>query len=325
MHGYRVAVLGATGLVGSALLAGLSERDFPVSEVIAAASGSGGRWVRMGERSLPVQQCTPAGLAGMDLVFNCAGRAAAEAYLPSLAGAGTLCVDKSTAFRARCDVPLVIPEVNGDQLRHHCGIVASPNCVTIQLAVALAPLHRALGLRRVVVSTYQSISGAGREALELLQRETEASPCSAPRRLAGNVIAGIGDMDSNGHSGEERKIAAELQRILPGGPAAAVTAVRVPVEIGHCTAVWCEPSTSVTAERVREILAEAPGVTVASGGAGYCTPREVAGSDEVHVGRIRTDGEAGEGFWLWVVSDNLRKGAATNALQIAEELVRCGE
>ncbi len=323
MKSLRVAVIGATGLVGSKVLSGMQERGFPATEVVPVASEGGDRWVEIGGETVAVREAAPGVLSDLDLVFNCAGREVAETYLPILAGTGTLCVDKSTAFRMHPDVPLVVPEVNGHQLRHHSGIIASPNCLTIQLVTALAPLHRGLRLRRAVVSTYQSASGAGREALCALRGELDGGINPLPHHLPGNVIPQIGRIDSAGHSGEESKIAAEAARIFgDDSPAVTVTAVRVPVEVGHCAAVYCEAEEPVSREEIVQLLAPAPGLEAEGDVHEYCTSRDVAGKDGVFVGRIRTDAHCSRSFWMWIAADNLRKGAATNALQIAEALLR---
>lgn len=315
----RVGVIGPTGLVGEQVVALLEEREFPVAELVPLATEGRGRTVGFKGERVAVQAASLEPLAGLDLVFNCAGNGVARDYLPQLAREGVVCIDKSTAYRMHPEVPLVVVSVNGGQLRKHRGIIASPNCLTIQLVTALGPLHRRLGLGRVVVSTYQSASGAGRRGLASLgcSAAREEAPFRHP--LAENLFPEIGDFTADGCTTEEGKIREETRKILEDDElAVSVTAVRVGVEVGHCAAVWFQADTRVTTPDIRRILSESGSLVVAEAPGDYLTPRGVAGRDEVHVGRIRADDG---GFWMWVVADNLRRGAATNALEIAERLL----
>ncbi len=303
----RIGVVGATGAVGRVTLALLAERGF--SRVRAfASSRSAGSSVAYGDGELPVVEATAEELAAgeLDLCFFSVGTAASRELVPAAVKGGAVCVDKSSAFRLVDGVPLVVPEVNGDAATAHDGIVANPNCSTIQLVCALAPLHEAAGLRRVRVATYQSASGAGVERMEQLRAQAPAD---------GDVVM---DWELEGdESEEESKLRAETRKILvlPELPLSA-TCARVPVLVGHSQAVWVETEEPLSPERAREVLAAAPGMRLAE----RPTPRDAAGTDEVLVGRIRRDA-AGEGLALWVVCDNLRKGAALNAVQIAELLL----
>lgn len=315
----RVGVIGSTGLVGEHLVAALEEREFPVAELVPLASEGKGRTVSFKGDSVPVRGASLEQLSGVDLVFNCAGSEAAQAFLPRLARRGVVCIDKSTAYRMDPEVPLVVVVVNGSRLREHRGIIASPNCLTIQLVTALWPLHRRLGLKRVVVSTYQSASGAGRRGLESLRCDGvgEEGPFRHP--LGGNLLPEIGGFTANGHTEEEEKIREETRKILEDDALpVSVTAVRVGVEVGHCAAVWLQPEARVQAGEILRILVDSGRLVVGELPEQYPTPRQVAGGDDVHVGRVRADDG---GFWMWVAADNLRRGAATNALEIAERLL----
>lgn len=328
MSGYRVAVVGALGAVGSRLLAVLEERRFPVAELrlFTSSRSAGGEAVFQGER-LPVREAAADRLDGVELAFFAVGDAVSRELAPVAARKGAVVVDKSNAFRMDPDVPLVVPEVNGRELAAHRGIIASPNCSTIQLVVALAPLHREAGLREVTVATYQSVSGSGAEALEELDRQIagdgEARVYARP--IAFNVLPQCDRFLPDGSTREEAKLVNETRKILslPDLPVAA-TAARVPVRVGHSEAIWAAFERPLPAARAREILAAAAGVTVVDDPeAGlYPTPLDAAGRDDVLVGRLRADPVRHHGLSLWVVADNLRKGAATNAVQIAEELAR---
>jgi len=325
VNGCRVAIVGATGVVGETLARMLHERRFPISSLRAfATKRSAGSIVRSGTHEAVVEAIDPDRFDahlfdGIDVAFFAVGDAVSAAYGRKLAQAGAIVVDKSSAFRLDPDVPLVVPEVNGSAIAGK-KLLANPNCAAIPLALTLAPIHRAFGLKWVSLSTYQSVSGAGRDAVDELdaQLHGDAGVAALPRRIAGNVIPQIGAFDADGISGEEQKVAAELRKILslPDLPVSATT-VRVPVAIGHSESVAFGTLRPARREDVRDILANAPGLTFRDG-ASYATPIEVAGSDRVEVGRLRPD-QAHENAWLlWIVSDNLRKGAATNAVQIAE-------
>jgi len=303
----RVGVVGATGAVGRVTLALLAERSFGQVRAFASARSAGSR-LPYGAGELAVEEATPEALAAgeLDLCFFSVGTSPSSELVPAAVRGGALCIDKSSAFRLVDGVPLVVPEVNGERTSAHDGIVANPNCSTIQLVCALAPLRDAAGLRRVRVATYQSVSGAGVERMEELRAQTPEE---------GDVVM---DWEFDGDdSDEESKLRAETRKILelPELPLSA-TCARVPVLVGHSQAVWIETEESLPPGRAREVLEAAPGVRVAE----RPTAREAAGGDEVLVGRIRAD-TAGDGLALWIVCDNLRKGAALNAIQIAELLL----
>jgi aspartate-semialdehyde dehydrogenase len=303
----RIGVVGATGAVGQVTLALLAERGF--GQVRAYASNrSAGTTVPYGDSELEVEEATKEALASgeLDLCFFSVGTGPSSELVPAAVAGGAVCVDKSSAFRLTDGVPLVVPEVNGDRALAHDGIVANPNCSTIQLVCALAPLHEAAGLTSVRVATYQSASGAGAERMEALRTQPPAD---------GNVLM---DWDFEGdESEEESKLRAETRKILelPELPVSA-TCARVPVLVGHSQAVWIETERPLSPDEAGKVLGATPGVAVTE----KPTPRQAAGGDQVLVGRIRED-RAGEGLALWVVCDNLRKGAALNAIQIAALLL----
>ncbi len=323
-----VAVVGATGAAGGTVLRVLEDRAFPLRELRPLASPrSEGTLVRFRGEDLRVSAVDASRLEGCDIVFFAAGGATSQEHAPRVAAAGGVAVDKSSFFRMDPAVPLVVPEVNGERVRQHHGIVANPNCVATPLAVALAPLHRAFGLRRVTVATYQAASGAGRALREELAEQGRDDAAGRkprhevyPHVLHGNVVPGGWTMHGD-DTEEEVKVVQEVRRILdlPGLPIG-VTTVRVPVAVAHAQAVWVELESGAEAAQARRALQSAPGVRVvdAPGSQAYPTPREVAGSDEVWVGRVRRDPSRENGLALWVVADNLRKGAATNAVQVAE-------
>lgn len=329
----KVAVVGATGAVGEAMLAVLAERRFPAEVVALASARSAGDLVAFGDDEVLVQELAGFDPAGVDIALFSAGADVSKEFAPKFAAAGAVVVDNSSAFRRDPDVPLVVAEVNPEALeRRPKGIVANPNCSTMQMLVAIAPLHRAAGIERINVATYQSVSGTGRRALEELGRQTAAllnfQPAEAevyPVQIAFNVIPHGGDFLDNGYTTEEMKLVWETRRIL-GDEAIAVnaTVVRVPVFYGHSEAVSIETRDKLTAEQARELLRAAAGVEVVDerAGGGYPTPvTHASGHDPVYVGRIREDLSHPRGINLWVVADNIRKGAAVNAVQIAELLL----
>ena len=332
---YRVAVLGATGAVGREMLNVLDELRVPVSEVIALASArSEGEEVEFGRRTLKVKLARPEAFDGVDIVLASAGSAVSKLLLPEAAKRGALCIDNSSAFRMVPEVPLVVPEVNPEAMIRHNGIIANPNCSTIQLVVALKPLHDAAGLRKVVVTTYQSTSGAGKKGMDELHDQTVALLNSRPfevevhhARIAFNVVPHIGAPGADGYTEEELKLLYETRKIM-GLPDLLVspTAVRVPVFACHSESVLCEFDRPMSPELARELLGKAPGVKVVDDLAQkqYPMPMDVAGTDEVYVGRIRRDLASPLGLAMWVVADNLRKGAATNAVQIAQLAIKAG-
>jgi len=329
-----VAVVGATGAAGGTLLRVLEDRVFPIGDFRALASArSAGAIVRFRDSDVVVREVEDNLLAGADIVFFAAGAATSRRFAPMVAAGGGVAVDKSSAYRMDPAVPLVVPEVNADLLATHSGIVANPNCVAIPLAVVLGPLHARFGLRHVTVATYQAASGGGRAlAAELAAQERDDAYGRPPKHevyphvLHGNVVPGGWPMVGD-DTEEETKVIAEVRRVLdlPKLPIG-VTTVRVPVAVGHAAAVWIEFEKSTSADDARRALAVAPGVLVVDDPATqqYPTPRAVAGCDEVHVGRIRVDRSRSNGLALFLAADNLRKGAATNAVQVAELLLRSG-
>jgi aspartate-semialdehyde dehydrogenase len=326
-----VAVVGATGAAGGTVLRVLHERRFPVAEVRALASArSAGGSVRFGDDELTVRALDETALEGVGVAFFAAGASTSRRYAPVVVGNHGVAVDKSSAYRMDPEVPLVVPEVNAETINGHHGIVANPNCVSIPLTVLLAPLQRAFGLRQVTLATYQSASGAGRDLVaELHAQERDDADGHEPRAvryphvLHGNVVPGGWPMEGADNE-EERKIVAETRRVLAlPDLRMSVTAVRVPVAVGHSAAVWVELEKPATAEEAREVEAAAPGVLVVDDpqNQSYPTPRSVAGTDDVQIGRIRVDPGRDNGLAFFFAVDNLRKGAATNAVQVAELLL----
>ena len=335
--GYKVAVVGATGAVGREMLKTLAERNFPVGEVVALASGrSAGAEVSFGEKTvLKVRDLDRYDFAGTDLGLFSPGAAVSAVHAPRAAAAGCLVIDNTSQFRMEPGVPLVVPEVNPQAIakRPRKGIVANPNCSTIQMVVALKPLHDIAKVRRVVVSTYQSVSGAGKEAMDELWSQTRgvfvndpATPEQFTKPIAFNVIPHIDRFMEDGATKEEWKMAVETRKILDPDIQVMATCVRVPVMIGHAEAVHVEFENAITERQAREALRDAPGLTLLDSrdDGGYATPIEIAGEDAVFVSRLRRDPTVPHGLAFWCVADNLRKGAALNAVQIAEELHRNG-
>ena len=322
----RVIIVGASGMVGSVFLDLLSQQRLAPETVALASSESAGRVVPFGDATLTLHALDGFSFAARDLVFFSAGGSVSAEHAPRATEAGAVVIDNTSEFRCREGIPLVVPEVNGELLDgvRRGTLIANPNCSTIQMVVALAPLHRAYGLQRVNVATYQSVSGAGREAVDALHRQLGASPADANGQpadtwQAGNVIPAIDAFEDNGYTREEMKMHRETRWIL-GDERIAVnaTAVRVPVDIGHAEAVHAEFREPFEMEDVRELLSSAPGIRLVTGAIGRPTPRiDAAGNDDVWVGRVRRDLSHPRGLDLWVVSDNLRKGAALNAVQIA--------
>ena len=329
---YKVAVVGATGNVGREMLSVLAERQFPISEVVALASTrSVGTEVSFGDGVLKVKALDYFDFKGTDICLMSAGGAVSKQWSPKIAAQGALVIDNSSAWRMDREVPLVVPEVNADALNHiKKGIIANPNCSTAQLVVALKPLHDLATIKRAVIATYQSVSGAGKDAMDELFRQTRAvfvaDPIETekfPKQIAFNVIPHIDVFLDSGYTKEEWKMMVETQKILDPDIQVTATCVRVPVFVGHSEAVTLEFEKPITAERARAVLREAPGVLVVDKreDGGYATPIECAGEDATYVSRIRKDPTVENGLSLWIVSDNLRKGAALNAVQIAECLV----
>jgi len=328
---FKVAVVGATGAVGEVMLSVLAERKFPVSEVIALASErSAGGKVKFGHRDIDVQDLATFDPAGVDIALFSAGGSISRQYAPKFAAAGAVVIDNSSAFRNDDDVPLVVSEVNPEAAKHRPrGIIANPNCSTMQLMVALAPIHRTAGIERINIATYQSVSGTGRKALEELGKQTAGllnfQPVESkvyPVQIAFNVIPHGGDFTDNGYTTEEMKLVWETRKILGDDKILVnATVVRVPVFYGHSEAVNIETRDKLSAADARVLLEKSPGIEVVDDpvDGGYPTPvTHASGNDAVYVGRIRDDLSHPRGLNLWVVSDNIRKGAALNAVQIAE-------
>ena len=330
---YKVAVVGATGNVGREMLGVLAERAFPSERVVALASTSSvGTEVSFGDDVLKVSALDYFDFHGTDIVLMSAGAAVAKQWAPKIATQGAIVIDNSSAWRMDRDVPLIVPEVNASVLDGGIkkGIIANPNCSTAELVVALKPLHDEATIKRAVVSTYQSVSGAGKDAMDELFRQTRAvfvaDPIEAERftkQIAFNVIPHIDDFLDSGLTREEWKMMVETQKILDPDIQVIATCVRVPVFVGHAESVNLEFERPITAERARRILRAAPGILVVDKreDGGYATPVECAGEDATYVSRIRKDPTVEHGLALWIVSDNLRKGAALNAVQIAECLI----
>ncbi len=329
---YKVAVVGATGLVGTEMLRVLAERAFPVSELVPLASAkSAGRSVHFAGHDVPVRVLGPDSFAGVEVALFSAGTAVSLEHCPRAAAAGALVIDNSSAWRMDPDVPLCVPEVNLEAARtRKKGIVANPNCSTIQLVVALEPIHRHARITRIVVATYQAVSGAGARAVDSLREQVRAVAAgrtpergALPGVLAGNLLMSWKPDAATGYSEEELKMIRETKKIFADDSIrVSPTTVRVPVENAHAEAVTVETARPVTAAEVREWLSHAPGIEVMDDFAHgvYPQPAEVSGRDPVVVGRIRDDLGHPGGVQLWIVSDNVRKGAALNAVQIAEKL-----
>lgn len=331
--GYKVAVVGATGNVGREMLDILAERAFPADEVVALASRrSQGQEVSFGDKILRVKALDTYDFSDTDICLMSAGGEASKEWSPRIGQAGCVVIDNSSAFRYDADVPLIVPEVNADAVEGFTkrNIIANPNCSTAQLVVALKPLHEAATIKRVVVSTYQSVSGAGKDAMDELFNQTRAVFTAGEvvtkkftKRIAFNVIPHIDVFMEDGYTKEEWKMVAETKKMLDPKIKLTATAVRVPVFIGHAEAVNVEFERPLSPEQATEILRNAPGVLVIDKreNGGYMTPHEAAGEDATYISRIREDATVENGLNFWCVSDNLRKGAALNAVQIAEVLV----
>ena len=331
---YRVAVVGATGAVGREILKTLAQRNFPVSEVAALASGrSAGQEVSFGENKvLKVQNLETFDFTGWDIALFSPGASISAVHAPRAGAQGCVVIDNTSQFRMDPDVPLVVPEVNPQDIALHTkrNIIANPNCSTIQMVVALKPLHDRFKIKRVVVSTYQSVSGAGKEGMDELYQNTKvsfvnqaANPQVFQKDIAFNVIPQIDVFMDDGFTKEEWKMTVETRKILDPNIKVVATCVRVPVFIGHSESVNVEFENPVSVKEAREVLAKAPGVVVEDRhvAGGYITPIECQGEDATFVSRIRKDPTVENGLAFWCVSDNLRKGAALNAVQIAEVLV----
>jgi aspartate-semialdehyde dehydrogenase len=332
---YKVAMVGATGAVGETLLAILAEREFPISELVPLASErSAGEKISFDGKQVTVRNLADYDFDGVDIAFFSAGGSVSREHAPRAAAAGAVVIDNTSEYRYQDDIPLVVSEVNPHAIAEYTtrGIIANPNCSTMQMLVALAPIHRAVGIERINVATYQSVSGAGRSGMEELGKQTsallsfqEVETRKFPKQIAFNVIPHIDDFQPNGYTKEEMKMVWETRKILEDHTIQVnPTAVRVPVFYGHAEAVHIETREKISAEQARELLERADGVVVMDErkAGGYPTPvGDAAGQDPVFVGRIREDISHERGLDLWIVADNIRKGAALNAVQIAELLI----
>ncbi|QQG36101.1 MAG: aspartate-semialdehyde dehydrogenase [Micavibrio aeruginosavorus] len=329
---YKVAVVGATGNVGREMLQTLDERRFPVSDVVALASSrSRGMEVSFGDNDLSVQDLATYDFKGVDIVLSSPGAKVSAEFAPKAARAGAVVIDNTSHFRMDPDVPLIVPEVNPDAVVDFKkkNIIANPNCSTIQMVVALKPLHEAAGVRRVVVSTYQSVSGAGKEAMDELFNQTKSifansqmAPEQFSKQVAFNVIPQIDVFLDDNMTKEEWKMMVETKKILDPKIKVCASCVRVPVFIGHAMMVNVEMESELSAENAKRLFAKARGLTLidVESDLGYVTPTEIQGEDDVYVSRVREDATLDHGLNFWCVADNLRKGAALNAVQIAELL-----
>jgi len=335
MAGYTVAVAGATGVVGGTVRRILEERDFPVADLrLLASARSAGRRLQFKGAEVEVRELGPGSFDGVDLVFFAAGGSVSTEYAPQAVAAGATVIDKSSVFRQDPGVPLVVPEVNADHLVTHTGLIATPNCSTIQMVVALKPLYDAAGIERVVVSTYQAVSGSGQAGIAALDAQARQWAAGEqveqqfyPYQIAFNLLPHIDSFLPSGATKEEQKMVDETVKIFADRHLkVTATCVRVPVFGAHSEAVNVQTRTKLSAAEARELLAAAPGIVVVDDPADlrYPMPLPAEGADPVFVGRIREDVTIDNGLDLWVVSDNLRKGAALNAVQIAEELVTRG-
>lgn len=330
---YNIAVVGATGSVGRETLKILAEQAFPVNNIYAAGSSSSiGRELSFGEKVIAVSALESLDFSQVDLAFFCAGSKISQEYAPKAADCRCIVIDKSSFFRLDPDVPLIVPEANIVSLKHYQtrNIIASPNCCTIPLAVILKPLDNAAKIKRIIISTYQAASGAGKDGMDELYNQTKGKYAFTniknsvfPKQIAFNLFPHIGDFDQDGTTGEEAKIALELQKIIGPHIKSSVTCVRVPVFVSHSMSVNVEFSQKMTAQEAEEILSDADGAIVfcLDNQEKYATPVEVVGEDSVYVSRIRDDVSQDNTINLWITCDNLRKGAALNAVQIAQELI----
>lgn len=331
MKKYTVGVLGATGLVGKEILNILLERQFPVEKMrLLASKRSAGSVQSFGTESITVEEATPTCFEGIDILFASAGGSVSKTFAQAAIDQGCIMIDNTSAFRMQEDVPLVVPEVNAHALKNHKGLIANPNCSTAQLVVVLKPLHEKFGLKRVTVSTYQAVSGAGHQAVQELYMQSEQvlagqDPVAQilPAPIAFNLVPFIGNFLENGYTDEEMKMTHETRKILEADVPTSATCIRVPVANGHSESVNLEFEQPVSPDAIREVLRHTPGVVVQDDVANghFPAPRAISGQDPVYVGRIREDVSHERAANLWIVADNLRKGAALNAVQIAESLI----
>ncbi|MFC1979537.1 aspartate-semialdehyde dehydrogenase [Chloroflexota bacterium] len=333
MKGYRVAVVGATGLVGQEFIKVLEQRNFPMTSVqLLASDRSAGKKLFVNHQEIEVKETTPGSFIGIDIALFSAGAETSRYFSPIAAQSGTVVIDNSSAFRNDPKVPLVVPEVNSEDIKQHKGIIANPNCSTIQMVVALNPLHKVNPIKRIVVDTYQSVSGTGSAAVDELTTQAKqvlegktTIPHVYPHQIAFNLLPEIDVFLDNGYTREEWKMVEETRKIMHADNIAiSATCVRAPILVGHSEAIHIEFSQPMPSEEARRILAQAPGIKVLDDPtiSLYPQPWSTASTDEVFVGRIRNDVSHSNGLVIWVVADNLRKGAALNAIQIAEELIK---
>ncbi|NQS88527.1 aspartate-semialdehyde dehydrogenase [Patescibacteria group bacterium] len=332
-RGYNVAVVGATGAVGEEMLKILQQREFPLRNLrVLASKRSEGKLLEFKEEKLKVEKLSSASFKGIEIALFSAGASISREFSPKMVKMGAVVVDNSSAFRMEKNVPLIVPEVNPRALKNHRGIIANPNCSTIQLVVAVNPIHLRAKIKRMVISTFQAVSGTGREAILELKKQSENCLAGSlitkevyPHQIGFNLLPHIGQFLPSGYTDEEIKLVNETRKIMEDESIAiTATCVRVPVFISHSEVVTLETKEKISVKKVREILASSPGVIVRDEPQKnfYPLPIEAAGRDEVFVGRIREDESVPNGLNLWVVADNLRKGAALNTIQIAELLIQ---
>lgn len=330
---YNVAVMGATGAVGNCFLRILEERKFPIKNLsLLASERSKGKKLKFKGKAYPVEVLGHDSFEGIDIVLSSAGASRSLEFLPSAVKAGAVCIDNTSAFRMDKDIPLVVPEVNAHRIKENKGIIANPNCSTIQMVVALYPVHKAAKIKRIVVTTYQSVSGAGQKKIQELRDQTKdfisgrkIKCVEFPHPIAFNLIPQIDVFLENGYTKEEMKMVNETKKIMEDESIQVnATCVRVPVFYAHSESVSIETEKHITADEVRKLLSKAPGVTVIDDPQNkrYPMPIYAEGKDDTFVGRIRQDESVKNGISMWVVSDNIRKGAALNAVQIAEVLIK---
>ncbi len=333
MKGYRVAIVGATGLVGREFIKALEQRNFPMESIsLLASDRSAGKRMFVTHQEIEVKETVVESFTGIDIALFSAGAETSRHFSPIAAQSGAVVIDNSSAFRMTPTVPLVVPEVNAEDIKWHRGIIANPNCSTIQMVVALYPLHKVNPIKRIIVDTYQSVSGTGAAAVEELTTQAKqvldgqnTLPHVYPHQIAFNVLPEIDVFLDNGYTREEWKMVEETKKIMHADDIAiSATCVRVPVFTGHSEAVHVEFSQPISPDEARRILAQAPGVKVLDDTviSLYPQPWSAAGTDEVFVGRIRRDASRPRSLAMWIVADNLRKGAALNAVQIAEEIIK---
>jgi aspartate-semialdehyde dehydrogenase len=333
MKGFRLAIVGATGMVGQEFIKVLEQRNFPVESIALLASDrSAGKKLFFNHQEVEVKETTPDSFKGIEIALFSAGAEISRYFAPIAAQSGAVVVDNSSAWRMDPKVPLVVPEINPDDIRKHKGIIANPNCSTIQMVVALYPLHKINPIKRIIASTYQSVSGTGTAAIDELTNQSKqilngqtVVPHVYPHQIAFNVLPEIDVFLDNAYTKEEWKMVEETRKIMhDDNIAISATCVRVPVFISHSEAVTVEFTNSITPDEAKRILSQAPGVKLVDDPAISLYPQaySAAGSDDVYVGRIRTDVSHSNSLVMWIVSDNIRKGAALNTIQIAEEMIK---